>query len=375
MLGIADAVRETSAAAVAALHEAGVQVVMLTGDNQATARRIADELGIDTVIAEVLPQDKSSQVTALQQAGHRVAMVGDGVQRRPRPGGRGPGHRDRHRHRRRDRDRRRGPHALGPAGRAAPRWRSAEAPCARCARTSAGPCGYNAVALPIAAGVFEPAFGLVLRPEIAALSMSGSSFLVAVNALLLKRLRLPAAPPSSRTATAGSRTAATRGRALDVTPTPPAAAQPRLPTPAGPAPHGCPGPTLHSHACDSGTMTASTRTGRRLGWSPAGCLVAVVTLALAVIGMHSMGAGHSDLMVDGTHGMTQHGRRGHALLAPWHLHGAAGSAGDPGSGLDLITAVAPPHAHARSRPGRGCSGSACAGTAAASPRATAPVMT
>jgi len=52
--------------------------------------------------------------------------------------------------------------------------------------------GYNAIALPIAAGVFEPAFGLVLRPEIAALTMSGSSFLVAVNALLLKRLRLPA---------------------------------------------------------------------------------------------------------------------------------------------------------------------------------------
>jgi Cu2+-exporting ATPase len=51
--------------------------------------------------------------------------------------------------------------------------------------------GYNAIALPIAAGVFELAFGLVLRPEIAALSMSGSSFLVAVNALLLKRLRLP----------------------------------------------------------------------------------------------------------------------------------------------------------------------------------------
>jgi P-type Cu2+ transporter len=52
--------------------------------------------------------------------------------------------------------------------------------------------GYNAIALPIAAGVFEPTFGLVLRPEIAALSMSGSSLLVAVNALLLKRLRLPA---------------------------------------------------------------------------------------------------------------------------------------------------------------------------------------
>jgi Cu2+-exporting ATPase len=57
--------------------------------------------------------------------------------------------------------------------------------------------GYNAIALPIAAGVFEPAFGLVLRPEIAALSMSGSSFLVAVNAVMLKRLRLPTGEPTA----------------------------------------------------------------------------------------------------------------------------------------------------------------------------------
>lgn len=62
--------------------------------------------------------------------------------------------------------------------------------------------GYNTVALPIAAGVFEPAFGLVLRPEIAALSMSGSSLIVAVNALLLKRLRLPQAPADHQTAAA-----------------------------------------------------------------------------------------------------------------------------------------------------------------------------
>jgi Cu2+-exporting ATPase len=62
--------------------------------------------------------------------------------------------------------------------------------------------GYNAIALPIAAGVFEPAFGLVLRPEIAALSMSGSSLLVAVNALLLKRLRLPEPPDSGENAPA-----------------------------------------------------------------------------------------------------------------------------------------------------------------------------
>jgi Cu2+-exporting ATPase len=63
--------------------------------------------------------------------------------------------------------------------------------------------GYNAIALPIAAGVFEPAFGLVLRPEIAALSMSGSSLLVAVNALLLKRLPLPTPTVPARPEPAG----------------------------------------------------------------------------------------------------------------------------------------------------------------------------
>ena len=59
--------------------------------------------------------------------------------------------------------------------------------------------GYNVIALPIAAGVFEPAFGLVLRPEIAALSMSGSSIIVAVNAVMLKRIKLPTMPPPTRT--------------------------------------------------------------------------------------------------------------------------------------------------------------------------------
>ena len=201
VLGIADAVRDTSAAAVAALHEAGVQVVMLTGDNQATAQRIADELGIDTVIAEVLPQDKSSQVTALQQAGHRVAMVGDGVNDAPALAAADLGI------------------AIGTGTDVAidtadvvlMRSDPLDVPTAltigrgtlRKMRQNLGwAVGYNAIALPIAAGVFDPAFGLVLRPEIAALSMSGSSFLVAVNALLLKRLRLPAAPPPTRTASA-----------------------------------------------------------------------------------------------------------------------------------------------------------------------------
>ncbi|HCA85516.1 MAG TPA: hypothetical protein DEQ61_08485, partial [Streptomyces sp.] len=68
-----------AAAAVAALHESGIEVVMLTGDNEATAQRIAEQLGIDTVIAEVLPGDKAAKVAELQQAGKTVAMVGDGV--------------------------------------------------------------------------------------------------------------------------------------------------------------------------------------------------------------------------------------------------------------------------------------------------------
>jgi Cu2+-exporting ATPase len=193
VLGLADAPRETSAAAVAALHALGVQVVMLSGDNQATARRIADQLGIDTVIAEVLPGDKAAQITELQQAGKRVAMVGDGVNDAPALAtadlgiaiGAGTDV------------------AIETADVVLVRSDPLDVPTAlrigrgtlRKMRQNLGwAVGYNAIALPIAAGVFEPAFGLVLRPEIAALSMSGSSFLVAVNALLLKRLRLPVAP-------------------------------------------------------------------------------------------------------------------------------------------------------------------------------------
>ena len=190
VIGIADAVRETSAAAVAALHEAGVQVVMLTGDNHATAQRIADRLGIDTVIAEVLPEDKAAKVVELQQAGRRVAHVGDGVNDAPALAAADLGI------------------AIGAGTDVAietadvvlMRSDPLDVPVAltigrgtlRKMRQNLGwAIGYNAVALPIAAGVFVPAFGLMLRPEIAALSMSGSSFLVAVNALLLKRLPLP----------------------------------------------------------------------------------------------------------------------------------------------------------------------------------------
>ena len=80
---LADAVRETSADAVAALHDLGVEVVMLSGDNEATAKRIAAQLGIDTVIAEVLPGDKAAKIADLQRQHKKVAMVGDGVNDAP----------------------------------------------------------------------------------------------------------------------------------------------------------------------------------------------------------------------------------------------------------------------------------------------------
>jgi len=212
VIALADAARETAAAAVAALHESGIEVVMLTGDNEATARRIADQLGIDTVIAEVLPGDKADRIAELQRSGKRVAMVGDGVNDAPALAtadlgiaiGAGTDV------------------AIETADVVLMRSDPLDVPVAlrvgkgtvRKMRQNLGwAVGYNAIALPIAAGVFAPAFGLVLRPEIAALSMSGSSLIVAVNALLLKRLKLPAPAPA---------------------PAAPAAAQPAaVPAPAG----------------------------------------------------------------------------------------------------------------------------------------------
>ncbi len=194
VIGLADAARDTSVAAVQALHDNGIQVVMLTGDNQATAERIAGQLGIDTVIADVLPGDKAAKITQLQEAGRKVAMVGDGVNDAPALAqadlgiaiGAGTDV------------------AIETADVVLMRSDPLDVPTAlrigrgtlRKMRQNLGwAVGYNAIALPIAAGVFA-GWGLTLRPEIAALSMSGSSLIVAVNALLLKRLHLPAANPN-----------------------------------------------------------------------------------------------------------------------------------------------------------------------------------
>ncbi|MGH3370337.1 MAG: heavy metal translocating P-type ATPase, partial [Nocardioidaceae bacterium] len=190
VIALADSPRPTARAGVEALREAGLRVVMLTGDGEATARRIARELGIDDVIAEVLPGDKASKVRELQAGGRRVAMVGDGVNDGPALAQADLGI------------------AIGTGTDVAIETaevvlmrsdpldvavavRIGRATVRKMRQNLGWAVGYNAIALPIAAGVFEPSLGLVLRPEIAALSMSGSSLLVALNALLLKRLPLP----------------------------------------------------------------------------------------------------------------------------------------------------------------------------------------
>jgi len=191
VVAIADAPRENAADAIAALREIGIRPVMLTGDNRQTAERIAAELGVDEVIAEVLPQDKAHVVKELQEQGRRVAMVGDGVNDAPALAQADVGV------------------AIGAGTDVAIEtadvvlMRSDPVDVATAVEIGRGTVrkmrqnlgwaiGYNSLALPIAAGVFEP-FGLTLRPEIAAILMSGSSVLVAANAIALKRLRLPRA--------------------------------------------------------------------------------------------------------------------------------------------------------------------------------------
>ena len=202
IIGLADAPRDSAKIAIDALHEQGIEVAMLTGDNQPTAERIASLLGIDTVIADVLPEEKSAKVAELQASGKKVAMVGDGVNDAPALAQADLGI------------------AIGAGTDVAIEtadvvlMRSDPLDVAIALKIGTGTLrkmrqnlgwaiGYNAAALPIAAGVFYPAFGIMLSPEIAALSMSGSSVIVAVNALLLKRLRLPAQSPE----TAGTATA------------------------------------------------------------------------------------------------------------------------------------------------------------------------
>ncbi|MGQ0843445.1 MAG: heavy metal translocating P-type ATPase [Sporichthyaceae bacterium] len=195
VVAVADATRETAAQAVRALKELGVRSVMLSGDSEATARRIAAEVGIEEVLAEVLPGDKAARIAELQAQGRKVAMVGDGVNDAPALAQADVGI------------------AIGAGTDVAVEtadvvlMRSDPFDVVIAIAISRGTVrkirqnlwwavGYNSLGLPIAAGVFAP-LGFVLRPEIAAISMADSSIIVAVNAVSLRRLRIPEAetPP------------------------------------------------------------------------------------------------------------------------------------------------------------------------------------
>lgn len=186
LIAIADALRPTSKDAIQVLQRRGVKVAMLTGDNRATAERIGRELGIDIVLADVLPGQKAEKVKELQAQGNKVGMVGDGINDAPALTQADVGF------------------AIGAGTDVA--MESADvvlmksdpfdvvgalelsrATLRKMHQNLGWAVGYNVIAFPLAAGVFYP---FTLSPEIAALAMSGSSALVAVNALMLKRTRL-----------------------------------------------------------------------------------------------------------------------------------------------------------------------------------------
>jgi Cu+-exporting ATPase len=189
LIGIADPIKPSAAEAVAALKREGVRLVMMTGDNEATAKAVAARLGVDDVAAEVLPQDKARVVQDLRAQGRVVAMAGDGVNDAPALAAADVG--------------------VAMGGGADVAVESAGVTLlkgdlsglVRARRLSHAAMNnirqnlffafaYNALGVPIAAGVLYPAFGVLLTPAMAALAMSLSSVSVVGNALRLRAVRL-----------------------------------------------------------------------------------------------------------------------------------------------------------------------------------------
>lgn len=188
-IAVADKVKADAKAAVERLEKAKVSVVMLTGDNEKTARAVAKQAGISAVFAEMSPQDKDAEILALQQGGHTVVMAGDGINDAPAL-------------------------ARADVGMAMGRGTDVALDCADVVLTNndlfsvvfAVELGravlknikenlfwaffYNAVGIPVAAGVLYPCFGISLSPMIAAAAMSFSSISVVLNALRLRRFNL-----------------------------------------------------------------------------------------------------------------------------------------------------------------------------------------
>jgi Cu+-exporting ATPase len=189
LIGVADPIKDSTLEAIRALHEEGLQVVMLTGDSKVTAEAVARKLGIDRVTAEVLPEQKTEVIKQLQAEGRIVAMAGDGINDAPALAqaqvgiamGTGTDV------------------AMESAGvtlvkgdlRGIVKARRLSRATMRNIRQNLFFAFiYNALGVPIAAGVLYPFFGLLLSPMIAAAAMSFSSVSVVTNALRLNRVRL-----------------------------------------------------------------------------------------------------------------------------------------------------------------------------------------
>jgi Cu+-exporting ATPase len=190
LVGVADPIKPTTPGAIAELHRLGLRVIMLTGDSRLTAEAVARTLGIDEVVAEVLPERKVDAVRRLQAQGRAVAMAGDGVNDAPALAQSNVGI------------------AMGTGTDVA--MESADvtlvkgdlAGIVRAHALSRATMvnirqnllfafGYNALGVPIAAGVLYPFIGLLMSPVLAAAAMSFSSVSVIANALRLRRVRLP----------------------------------------------------------------------------------------------------------------------------------------------------------------------------------------
>ncbi len=189
VIGVADPIKETTPGAIRRLHQQGIRIVMLTGDSRTTAKAVAEKLGIDDVIAEVLPEEKSKKVKDLQQEGRFVAMAGDGINDAP---------------------------ALAQAHVGIAMGTGTDVAMESAGVTLVkGDLGgivkarllsratmrnikqnlffafvYNSLGVPIAAGVLYPFFGILLSPIIAAAAMSFSSVSVAGNALRLRTVQM-----------------------------------------------------------------------------------------------------------------------------------------------------------------------------------------
>ncbi len=189
VLGVSDPLKQTTPAAIAALHDEGITIVMITGDAAATARAVAGKLGIDQVFSQVLPQDKAALVKKLQATGHIVAMAGDGINDAPALAqahvgiamGTGTDV------------------AMESAGvtlikgdlRGIARARKlSRATLANIKQNLFFAFAYNSLGVPLAAGVLYPFFGILLSPMLAAAAMSLSSVSVIGNALRLRRIKV-----------------------------------------------------------------------------------------------------------------------------------------------------------------------------------------